>query len=270
MIRNLLAILILQAVIYSQSVKLFGTAQPGNALIGFGENISQVMLNNQKIMVDKSGTFIIGFDRDAEGTHLLKIKYNDGKSEVKKLELPKREYDIQKINSTKKQFSAPPEEELLRIERERQLMRAARNKIGKIDTAYFSSGFTLPIKSGKLTGVFGSQRILNGVPQNIHNGLDYSAPTGTDVYAMADGLVQIAGDDFYYNGNFVLIDHGQGLSSVYLHFSKLNVETGEFVKKGQKIGEVGSTGRSTGPHLHWGVNWFNSKIDPSSLLGFGL
>lgn len=267
----LFSVFILSCVtIFSQSAELYGTAQPGNAMIGKAENVLQVMLNNKIIQVDKNGMFIFGFDRDAEGTHLLKIKYIDGKSELKKFSLPKRQYDIQKINSNKKQFSSPPEEELARIERERQLMREARKKIGIVDTAYFASGFQLPIKGRKLTGVFGSQRILNGVPQNVHNGLDFSAPKGEDVFAMADGIVRLAGDNFYYNGNFVLIDHGQGLSSVYLHFSKLSVNTGDFVIKGQKIGEVGTTGRSTGPHLHWGVNWYDKKIDPNSLLGFGL
>lgn len=269
--KKLVFILIcLQVTLFSQGLQLYGIAQPGNAMIGKAENIYQVMLNNQKLKVDGDGFFIFGFDRDAKGSYLLKVKYNDGKSEIKKFDLPGREYEIQKINSKKKQFSSPPEEELPRIERERQMMREARAKIGIDDSAYFASGFTRPIKGGVLTGVFGSQRILNGVPQNIHNGLDISVPAGTNVHAMADGIVRIAGENFYYNGNFVLIDHGQGLSSVYLHFSKLNVSTGDTVTKGQKIGEVGTTGRSTGPHLHWGVNWYSKKIDPNSLLGIGL
>lgn len=259
-----------QLIVYSQDLQLFGTVQPGNAMIGKAENIQQVMLNDEKLKIDDNGVFIFGFDRDAKGTYLLKVKYKDGKSEIKKFDLPERKYDIQKINSTKKQFSSPPEEELPRIERERQMMRVARAKIGVDDSAYFASGFTRPIKGGRIVGVFGSQRILNGVPKNIHNGIDISAPTGTDVYAMADGIVRIAEENFYYNGTFVLIDHGQGLSSVYLHFSKLSVKTGDFVKKGQKIGEVGTTGRSTGPHLHWGVNWYNKMIDPNSLLGIGI
>jgi len=269
--KKLLFILIcLQVVVFSQDLQLYGIAQPGNAMIGKAKNIYQVMLNNNKLKVDHNGIFIFGFDRDAKGTYLLKVKYQDGKSEIKKFDLPEREYKIQRIKSDKKQFSSPPEEELPRIERERQLMREARKKIGIDGSAYFASGFTRPIKGGVITGVFGSQRILNGVPQNIHNGLDISVPAGTDVHAMADGIVRIAGNKFYYNGTFVLIDHGQGLSSVYLHFSKLSVSTGDKVIKGQKIGEVGTTGRSTGPHLHWGVNWYNKKIDPNSLLGIGL
>lgn len=262
------AILAIQ--LHSQDLKIYGTAQPGSAMIGKGDGIEQVIFNKDKIQVDENGVFIFGFDRDAKGTHVLKIKYKDGKSEIRRFDLPEREYKIQRITSDKKQFSAPPKEELPRIEREREMMREARAKVGKIDTAYYKSGFTRPINGGRIVGVYGSQRILNGVPKNIHNGIDVAAPSGTNVYAMADGIVIIAGDNFYYNGTFVLIDHGQGLSSVYLHFSKSVVETGDFVENGQKIGEVGTTGRSTGPHLHWGMKWHNKKIDPNSLLGIGI
>ncbi|MDZ7764054.1 MAG: M23 family metallopeptidase [Melioribacteraceae bacterium] len=218
----------------SQELQLLGTTQPGNAMIGKAPDIQQVIFNDKKIQVDKNGTFIFGFDRDAKGTHVLKVKYDNGKSEIKRFTLPEREYDIQRITSSKQQFSSPPKEELARIKRERQQMREARSKVGKIDTAYFSSGFTRPIKGGRVVGVYGSQRILNDVPKNIHNGIDIAAPTGTDVYAMADGVVQIAGDNFYYNGTFVLIDHGQGLSSVYLHFSKSVVEDRRLCKERSK------------------------------------
>ena len=111
---------------------------------------------------------------------------------------------------------------------------------------------------------------MNGVPENIHNGLDIAKKKGSPVYASSDGIVRIAGNNFYYNGTFVLIDHGQGLTTVYLHFSKLLVKTGDRVKKGEIIGEIGTTGRSTGPHLHWGVQWYNKRIDPESLLNLDL
>jgi murein DD-endopeptidase MepM/ murein hydrolase activator NlpD len=124
----------------------------------------------------------------------------------------------------------------------------------------------LMIRGGRITGIFGSQRILNGVKKSPHNGLDIAAPEGTSVYAMTDGIVRLTGKNYYYNGNFVFIDHGQGLSSLYLHMSRLNVKDGQIVKKGVKIGEVGTTGRSTGPHLHWSVQWYNKRIDPECLL----
>lgn len=166
----------------------------------------------------------------------------------------------------KSKYVSPPKEELDKIERESELIKNARSEIGRDNKAHYASGFVKPIRSSRQTGVFGSQRILNGIPKNFHNGLDFGAPTGSPVYAMTDGIVAIAEENFYYNGNFVLLDHGQGLNSFYLHLSKLDVSNGDYVTKGQKIGEVGSTGRSTGPHLHWGVQWYYDKIDPQIIL----
>lgn len=248
----------------AQDFKLIGKEEPGSLLIGIGKKISSVYLNDNKINIDKNGFFIIGFDRDAKGTHSLKIEFENGKRKIKKIHLQKRKYVVQKIKIDEKYVNPPPEE-LERIEIEAQKMKEARSLVGKIDTAFFSKGFVKPAE-GRISSVFGSQRILNGVPKNPHNGIDIAAPEGTSVYSTTDGIVIIAGEEFYYNGNFVLIDHGQGLSSIYLHLSKLNVKTGDKVTKGQKIGEVGSTGRSTSAHLHWGVQWFGNRIDPLSLL----
>lgn len=248
----------------AQDFKLTGKAEPGGLLIGSGKNISSVYLNNNKIKVDKSGLFLIGFDRDATGTHLLRIEFENGQKETKKIQLPKRKYVIQKLKIAEKYVNPPPEE-MERIEIESQKMKEARSLVGKIDSALFSKGFIKPAE-GRISSVFGSQRVLNGVPKNPHNGIDIAAPEGTPVFATTEGIVIIAGEDFYYNGNFVLIDHGQGLSSIYLHMSKLNVKTGDKVIRGQKIGEIGSTGRSTSAHLHWGVQWYGNRIDPMSLL----
>ncbi|NMB82030.1 MAG: M23 family metallopeptidase [Ignavibacteria bacterium] len=250
--------------ISAQDFKLTGKAEPGGLLIGIGKNISSVYLNDTKIKVDKNGLFALGFDRDATGTYTLKIEYENGKKETKKIQLPKRKYIIQKLKIAEKYVNPPPEE-MERIEIESQKMKEARSQVGKIDSALFSKGFIRPAE-GRISSVFGSQRVLNGVPKNPHNGIDIAAPEGTPVLATSDGVVIIAGSDFYYNGNFVLIDHGQGLSSIYLHMSKLNVKSGDKVARGQKIGEVGSTGRSTSAHLHWGVQWYGNRIDPMSLL----
>lgn len=248
---------------YPQQLKLSGELKPGSVVVGSAKNIKRVLLDKKKIQFDNSGKFIFGFDRDAKGTHILKVIYKNGKSETKKIKLPKRKYQIQRLRISKK-YVHPPEEELERIERETEEMKSARAEIGKVDSALFSSGFVMPAE-GEITGIFGSQRILNNVPKNIHNGVDIAADEGDSVYAAADGIVRIAGEDFYYNGNFVLIDHGQGLTTIYLHMSKLDIKTGDYVTKGQKIGEVGSTGRSTSAHLHWGVQWYKKRIDPMSL-----
>ncbi|MEW6195173.1 MAG: M23 family metallopeptidase [Bacteroidota bacterium] len=249
----------------AQGLKFYGEFKPGNVVVGAGANIKEAWLDNDLLQVDGSGTFIFGFDRDAAGTHSLKVIYTSGKEEIKKIKLPKRKYQIQKLKIADK-YVTPPKEELERIEVESQKMKEARAQVGKVDTALFRSGFIKPAK-GRVSGVFGSQRILNGVPKNTHNGIDIAADESDPVYAATDGFVRIAGENFYYNGNFILLDHGQGLTTVYLHMSKLNVKSGDFVKRGDKIGEVGSTGRSTSAHLHWGVQWYGKRIDPMSLLG---
>ncbi|MBI1939452.1 MAG: M23 family metallopeptidase [Ignavibacteriales bacterium] len=251
------------SLIYPQGLKLSGEFKPGSVVVGSAKNIKRVLLDNKRLQFDKSGKFIFGFDRDAKGTHILKVIYKNGESETEKIKLPKRKYQIQRLRIAAK-FVQPPKEELTRIKQEAKEMKSARDEIGKIDSALFSSGFVMPAK-GEFTGVFGSQRILNGVPKNIHNGIDISADEGDSVFAAADGIVRLAGEDFYYNGNFVLIDHGQGLTSIYLHMSKLDVKTGDYVLKGQKIGEAGSTGRSTSAHLHFGIQWYKKRIDPMSL-----
>lgn len=249
----------------AQGLKFYGEFKPGNIVIASGSNIKEAWLDDSKLQVDGNGTFIFGFDRDATGAHSLKVIYTNRKEVIKKIKLPKRIYQIQKLKIAEK-YVTPPKEELERIEVESQKMKEARAEVGKVDTALFKSGFIKPAE-GRISGVFGSLRILNGVPKNAHNGIDIAADEGDPVLAAADGYVRIAGDNFYYNGNFVLLDHGQGLTSVYLHMSKLNVKTDDFVKKGDKIGEVGSTGRSTSAHLHWGVQWYGKRIDPMSLLG---
>lgn len=249
----------------AQSIKLYGEAKPGNVIIGKAEKVKNITLDKIKLPIDKSGYFIFGFDRDAKGTHKLKIRYKNGRTEIRKMVLQKREYEIQKLNIDDK-YVKPPKNELKKIKKETAKMKSARKNIGKIDTAFYSSGFVYPVENPELTGSFGNQRILNGVRKKPHNGIDFNAEEGTPVSAICDGKVIIAGTDFYYNGSFILLAHGQGLTSVYLHLSKIDVKTGDKVLKGQKIGEVGSTGRSTGSHLHLGVQLFNKRIDPMSLL----
>ncbi len=251
--------------IQAQNLKLYGDAKPGGIVIGNADSIKTVFLDKKKLQVDESGYFIFGFDRNAKGTHVLKVRYTNKKSETKKFVLPKRKYEIQKLRVSGK-YVNPPKDVLNRIEEEAKEMKLARKKVGIIDSAFYSSGFISPVDNPRITSVFGSQRILNGVRKKPHNGIDYGADEGTPVYSISDGKVILAGEDFYYNGNFVLLSHGQGLTSIYLHLSKLDVKNGDKVLKGQKIGEVGDTGRSTAAHLHLGVQWFNKQIDPLSAI----
>lgn len=263
----LMFLILISTNIFANELILKGEIAPGNLILGKAIDAKYILLNDKKIELDEDGNFIFGFDRDAKGTFFLKVKYTDGNISVKKLILPKREYNIQRINNMKKKYVTTPNKELDRIVRERKIKKEYRAKIGDVKEALYNNGFIKPVKKkSRRSSVFGSQRILNGVPKNFHNGVDYAAPRGTPVYAMTDGVVVQAADNFYYSGNFVLLDHGHGLNSVYIHLSKKDVKEGDLVKKGQKIGEIGTTGRSTGPHLHWGVQWYNKRIDPECLL----
>lgn len=252
--------------IYSQEIKFYGNFLPGTVVIGEGENIVWAWIDSTQLKVASQKMFVLGFDAKETGSKIIKIKHGDGKVLLKKINLINREYKIQRINNNKQQFSETPDSLKLRLQKESEISEKARNEIGKIDTAFFKVGFIRPINGGIVTGVFGSQRILNGVERNLHNGFDIAVPTGTPVFAMTDGIVRLTADNFYYSGNYILLDHGQGLNSFYLHLNEIVVKEGQKVKKGQIIGKVGTTGRSTGPHLHWGVQWFSKRVDPKAIL----
>ncbi|MCK9279540.1 MAG: M23 family metallopeptidase [Melioribacteraceae bacterium] len=252
------------ATFYAQNVELFGTPKPASIMIGKADNIKSVTLDNKNIVFDEAGYFVFGFDRDAKGTHTLKVNFNKGKAFTKKIVLEKRKYQIQRLRIASK-YVSPPKSQLDRIEEEAKEMKLARSEVGKINTPLYTAGFIIPAE-GELSSNFGSQRILNGVKKNPHNGIDIANSEGTPVYALSDAVVIAAKNDCYYNGSFILLDHGQSLTSIYLHLSKLHVAEGDTVNKGDKIGEIGTTGRSTGPHLHLGVQWGKKRIDPLTLI----
>jgi len=255
--------------VQAQTIDFYGKFEPGTLLIAKGDPVERAKLNEQVLKIDDQGIFCFGFEANEKGSQILNVKFKEGKVLLKKIELTKRKYKVQKINNMNKDLVTAPDSLSNRLKRERKIALQARSPIGKIDTAFYKSGFIRPIKGGRISSIFGSQRVLNGIPKNLHNGLDIAVPRGTPVYAMTDGIVRLAADNFYYPGNYILLDHGQGLNSQYLHLSKMIVKTGDRVKKGDKIGEVGTTGRSTGPHLHWGVQWYLRRIDPARLLEMG-
>jgi len=263
----LIGVIVSPHILLGQTVEFYGDPKPGSLLFGFAENAKQIILDTTLIAVDKNGYFVIGFDRDDSLEHILLVKF-EGLSYLKKLKLPKREYKIQKINRMKQMYVSPPKEVEERIKRERKITQTAKAKIGQVKAALFNSGFVKPISKGRVTGVFGSQRILNDVPKNPHNGIDIAVPKGTSVKAMADGIVLLSADNFYYAGNFIIVDHGLGLNSMYLHLNVSMVDEGQMVKKGEIIGKVGTTGRSTGPHLHWAVQWYNKRVDPIEVFNY--
>ena len=253
--------------ISAQSVNIMGEPEPGSLLFGTAENLKQVKFDGEPVAFDKEGYFVVGFDRDDTLSHVLVVETEEN-SVIKKINLKKREYKIQRINRMKQKYVSPPKEVEERIIKERKITSAAKEKIGDVTEAMFNGGFEKPIAKGRISSVFGSQRILNGVPKNPHNGIDIAVPPGTPVKAMSDGKVILSADDFYYAGNFIILDHGLGLNSMYLHLNESLVKEGQFVKKGDVIGKVGTTGRSTGPHLHWTVQWFNKRVDPNSVFNF--
>ena len=207
---------------------------------------------------DENGQIIIGFDRD-EKTSFVEID-----NQRLNLRIKPREYDTSRIDGL------PPSQVSTFTEAQLKSIRSssARKKVGFSSRAKemgFKNGFISPIKEFRKTTNFGAQRILNGEPKKPHYGVDMAAPVGTPIYAPADGIVSLADDDLYFEGAMVLLDHGQGLISMYLHVNEITVENGQRVKQGEQIATVGSKGRSTGPHLCWRLKWRNRNLDPELL-----
>jgi hypothetical protein len=209
-----------------------------------------------------NGEFVIGFGRDHPANAYLTLEINN-KLITKSFKIKKRIYKTQKINGLRKKMVTPPKSFYERIIRENKSIKEVRNLNSNVDFVF--QKFSWPTK-GVISGVFGSQRILNGKPKRPHYGIDIAANKGATVVAPTESIVRMAEKDLYYTGGTIMLDHGHGLTSVYSHLSSINVKVGDKILKNQKIGEVGSTGRSTGPHLDWRVNWFDQRLDPLLLL----
>ena len=225
------------------------------------KNIS-VKFKERLLRKTSKGFFVIGFGRDHPKVANLSIKINK-KWISKNLYVKKRVYKTQIINGLEKKMVTPPKSFYDRIIRENKAIKNIRNLDSNID--FIFQKFNWPAK-GIISGVFGSQRILNGKPKRPHYGIDIAAKKGTSVLAPIESIVRMAEKDLYYTGGTIMLDHGHGVTSVYSHLSLINVNVGDKVKKGQKIGEIGSTGRSTGPHLDWRINWFLERLDPALLV----
>ena len=243
---------------------LQGPMQQGGLVKGQVPPDTKVYFANESVRVSSEGDFLIGFHRDEPNRQSLRLIYTDGTLETKILVIKKRDYDVQRIDGLPPRKVTPNEKDLERIYAESRLIKQAR-KLDDNRTDY-KTGFIWPTV-GRISGIYGSQRILNGKPRRPHYGIDIAAPRGTPVLAPADGIITLAHPDTYFNGGLITLDHGHGLSSWFSHLSRLLVKNGDRVKKGDKIAEVGSTGRSTGPHLDWRINLFERRIDPSLLVG---
>jgi murein DD-endopeptidase MepM/ murein hydrolase activator NlpD len=225
---------------------------------------SAVWLDGWELRVSAAGRFVFGFDRDAAERAALVVRHPDGREDRRTLEIARRTYDVQRIDGLPPRKVTPSEEDLARIEADAQLLEAAKQR----DTA--GPGFTQEVAwpaRGRISGVYGSQRILNGEPRAPHRGLDVAAPPGTPVGAMASGVVSLAEPAMYFTGGTVMVDHGHGVHSIYAHLQDVLVEVGQDVAQGATLGTIGSTGRATGPHLHWGIYWFDRAVDPALLVG---
>lgn len=226
----------------------------------------RAFLDDQEIPVAANGSFVIGFHREPKSVQILKI-IGDKIDEEYILSIENRIYDIQRIDGIEPSKVNPPKNVLDRIKREIQLVKKARYLSRFIMQPYYENGFKFPAE-GPISGVYGSQRILNGEPRRPHYGIDIALPVGHPVLAAGSGKVVLAEKDLYFSGGTIIIGHGQGLTTTYLHLSAINVNVGQIVNKGFVIGEVGDTGRVTGPHLDWRAEWMGRRIDPSYLIKF--
>ena len=231
-------------------------------VIGY-TNYTKVKIFKDKVplKVSKNGYFVIPIDRDRKNNVLLEICKDQ--CESTEIIVLKRDFDIQEINGLPSKLVTPDEKVLERIIAENKIIK--RSKKIMIDNEYFINSFVQPVE-GIVTGVFGSQRILNGKAKSPHRGLDIANDEGTPVLSTNDGLVVLAEPDLYYTGGTIVIDHGYGVKSIYAHLASVDVKLNNTVKRNEVIGTVGSTGRSTGPHLHWGIMVFDTYIDPQILL----
>jgi murein DD-endopeptidase MepM/ murein hydrolase activator NlpD len=248
----------------ARNLTLSGQRAQGGTIIGRTEPGARVALDGNPLRVSPEGNFVFGFGRKAASRAVLTVRYADGAVEKHALAVKARKYKVERIDGLPPKMVTPSEADQARILADHKLIKAARKR--DIATAHFAGGFDWPLR-GRISGVYGSQRILNGKPKSPHGGVDVAAPTGTLVLAPAAGEVTLAHANMYYTGMTVILDHGHGLSSYLVHMSAILVKKGDRVKKGEPIGRVGATGRVTGPHLHWGMNWRKARLDPRLVVG---
>lgn len=245
-------------------IPLQGQAVQGGMVVGRAPVGATVLVEGEAVRVAPDGLFIAGFGRDAPPTANIIVTPPAGQVVDCTLAVDKRAYKITRIDGLPDRKVTPKAEDLKRIRADN----AAIAKVRARDTAAtdFAGGFGWPLK-GRISGVYGSQRVLNGQPRRPHNGVDIAAPEGTPIRAPAPGTVALVHPDMFFSGQTVMIDHGHGLTSVYIHMSAITVRHGQRVAAGDVIGKVGMTGRATGPHLHWGLTLFKTYLDPALIAG---
>ena len=244
------------------AIEFTGKFIQGHYILGKTDSSSQIIIDKKIIKVSKNGFFVFGIDRDRK-YDLLITKILNGKTEKITKRVFKRKYNIQRIDGLPENKVTPPESVYKRIKRENGKIGEARAINSNLN--YFSNKFIMPVK-GIISGVYGSQRILNGKPKWPHYGIDIAAKQGTMIKSSSSGVVTMAEEDLYYTGGTIIMDHGHGISTIYSHLENVMVDVGDLIKQGDIIGTVGSTGRSTGPHLDFRVNWFQTRLDPMTVI----
>ena len=244
------------------AIEFKGKFLQGHYIIGITDPSAKIIIDKKNVKVSNEGYFVFGIDRDRK-FDLIITKIINGKKEKIVKKILKRKYNIQRIDGLEESKVTPPESVYKRIREEN-------NKIGEArainsDLSFFKNQFIMPVK-GIISGVYGSQRILNGKPRWPHYGIDIAAKKGTLIKSSGSGVVTMAEDDLYYTGGTIIMDHGHGISTIYSHLETVMVSVGDNINKGDIIGTVGSTGRSTGPHLDFRLNWFQTRLDPMSIL----
>lgn len=239
----------------AQGALIWGQVAPG----------SSVSLDGEALTVLDDGWFLAGFGRSAGPASTLLVR--GARRCERRLAVAQREYRIQRVDGVPQQTVTPPPERLARIRREQARVSAAKRRrverpawLRQVD-----GGFAWPAR-GPISGIYGSQRIYNGTPGTPHYGVDVAAPAGTPVVAPAAGLVTLAEPDLFYSGGTVILDHGYGLSSSFLHMSEVSVAVGDELARGDRLGAIGASGRATGPHLDWRMSWRGRRVDPQRLV----
>jgi len=254
-----ISIILLFITTSSFAVSFDGKFIQGSFILGKTKPGSEIFIDKKKVKVTSDGYFVFGLARDRKNDVVI----TTNKEKIIK-KVFKRKYKIQRIDGLEETKVTPPEEVYERIKKENKWIGEARAI--NSDLTFFKNKFAIPLENAIITGVYGSQRVLNGKPKWPHYGLDFAANEGTKIKAMLDGVVTLAESDLFYTGGTLMFDHGHGISTLYMHMEKILVKIGQKVKQGEVIGTVGSTGRATGAHLDVRLNWFQTRLDPATVL----
>ena len=261
--RILISLILLLISTSSFALNFEGKFIQGSFILGKTEPDSEVFIDKKKVKVTSDGYFVFGLGRDRKYDVVITLNKDGNKQKIVK-KVQKRKYNIQKIDGLEEKKVTPPEKVYERIKRENKWIGEVRTIDS--DLIFFTKEFIIPVENAIISGVYGSQRILNGKPKRPHYGLDFAADKGTKIKAMLDGTITLAEPDLFYTGGTLIFDHGHGISTLYMHMEKILVKRGQKVKQGDIIGTVGSTGRATGAHLDVRLNWFQTRLDPATVL----